>query len=116
MKTLKFLGHSDDIFQYGFGEKATGGDEAYAVDDVHAFLVTNGKGEGFYVCAIYAPKIIPCSCWVVGLAPLDENIPLPHWDIRYELGLHRRYTPVLIVSAPDDVVVARMELVESDRS
>jgi hypothetical protein len=105
VKLLKFSGHSDDIFQYGEGENAVGGDEAYAIDEVHAFLVRDTKGEGFYVCAMYAPESIPCSCWFVGIAPLDQDVPLPHWTIRYEAGLERRYTPVLVIHAPDDVVV-----------
>lgn len=106
MRLLKFLGHSDDIFQWGEDEKAVGGDEAYSVDNIHAFLVVDEKGEGFYVCATYAPKVLPCACWCIGIAPLGEDIPLPCWDIRYEAGLRGYYTPILVVSAPDDVTIA----------
>ncbi|URD53773.1 hypothetical protein [Chroococcidiopsis sp. CCNUC1] len=108
MKLLKFSGHSDDIFQCTFGETATSSDETYVIDGIHAFLVQADNGDGLYVCGIYAPKIITSACWVVGVAQLGEDIPLPSWKTSYENKVNG-YSPILVIQVPDDVVVKSVE-------
>ena len=107
MKLLKFSGRSDDSFQCIF-EEATSGDEAYLIDNIHAFLVRADNGAGLYVCGTYAPKVIAVTCWVVGVAQLDEDVPIPCWTIRYENST-TGYSPVLVIEAPNDVEVKPVE-------
>lgn len=109
MKLLKFLGHSDDIFQYGIGVKAIDGDETYSIGGVHAFLIKDEDGNGLYVCGTYAPQAISGACWMVGIAQLDENIPLPCWAIYYEDGLNG-YSPTLVLRVPDNTEITPIQL------
>lgn len=53
----------------------------------------------------YAPG--PCAGWVIGVAPADfwrEQHPVPVWPITIQRS-DRDYSPVLMIEAPDDVIV-----------
>jgi hypothetical protein len=102
VKRLEFEGHSDDTF----GEYVTFGDDydCCASGAMIVFRVKAGD-EGLHVCGQYSGKQWPDSmpgCWVVGVQPLDEDVALPKWPMRFEDG-GSGYSPKLVIDAPDDV-------------
>ena len=42
---------------------------------------------------------IRSGCWCIGVTPIDEDIPLPSWPMRWSAT---GYTTVLEIDAPDD--------------
>ena len=104
MPELKFEGHSDDTFgEYGW----TSDDyDCCASGAMIVFRVTAGE-EGLHVCGQYSGKQWPREmpgCWVVGVQPLDEDVPLPKWPMRFESG-DSGYSPRLVIDAPEGVSV-----------
>ncbi|WP_454917347.1 hypothetical protein [Xanthobacter sediminis] len=105
MRTLKFYGSSDDLFEIdgtGRGEP----DEIGCFQGIPAVKVAN-EHTGLIVVAVYAahdsmPPGMP-GCWTIGLCPIDEDIPLPHWDMRWSA---KGYSTLLEVDVPDDVIVS----------
>ena len=101
MRTLKFSGSSDDVFQY---EEDRGGDEAYAYgDDIAAYKVSTDHG-GLIVVGAYSPKAAGNGCWAVGVLPLEEDIQIPAWPLRIGMA-ENGYSALLTIEAPDDVRV-----------
>lgn len=103
MKSLRFSGHSDDVFHYEEGNTGRG-EETSLVGKVQAFKIINSKGDGLYVVGLYAPSPLPGACWVVGIAQLEDEIPLPSWKIEYKTAANF-YSPELVVYAPTDAEV-----------
>lgn len=106
MKTLNFWGSSDDLFVVSCGE---GGNEISPPDDdrpaVYRVQDSAEKGSGMYVVGIYAPCNVS-PCWSVGVCQLDEDVPLPDWELRIDAN---RYTTRLEMVVPDSVVVYPVE-------
>lgn len=97
MKTIKFSGHSDDVLVVEGMSEA--GDEYY--------LPTNGPivldlvhecSDGILPMKLTAGYITP-GMWMIGLAPFDEDIPMPHWRTRWSFD---GYTAVLEIDVPSD--------------
>lgn len=97
MKTLRFYGYSDDNFAVE-GDGLT--DEISCYDSAATWAVTCGN-EGLIVFGMYAPGS-RAPTWVVGIAPLDEDEPLPDWPMRW---LFSGYSAVLEIDAPSAVSV-----------
>jgi hypothetical protein len=95
MKTLKFMGHSDDTF----GEYGT------TMDDID----NCGSGEPIQ-CVIEAGSTAlvvtgqydrnGTGTWDIGISLQDEDLSYPDWDMRISF---EEYTTVLEIDVPDDV-------------
>ena len=107
MKTLKFYGASDDLFEMD-GELQ---EEIGCFRHGAAYHLKASDGE-MIVYGLYAPKETKGASWVVGVSLVDEGIPLPPWPMRYETGPAngypdpQPYSPMLIIETPDDVSVS----------
>jgi hypothetical protein len=101
MKTLRFEGHSDDTFgEYGVYDE----DHDNCADGEPITFRVSAGIEGLYVIGQYAGKAWPGGVWMIGVAQLDEDVPLPTWSMRFETS-GSQYSPVLVIEAPDSVVV-----------
>jgi hypothetical protein len=80
MKGLTFYGYSDDNFAYDLDGE--GCDEIGCYDSPAVWEVKTPSGEGLLVVGHYAPLDV-AGCWSVGLSQLDEDVPLPNWDISF---------------------------------
>ena len=104
MPVLKFEGYSDDTF--GEYEHTKDDYDCCANGSMIVFRV-EADSEGLHVCGQYSgpkwPKECP-GCWIVGVQPLDEDVSLPSWPMRFENG-DSGYSPRLVIDAPDGVTV-----------
>lgn len=95
MKTLRFVGHSDDRFC----EETTGVDyDNCANGDPIDFLVST-KLNAVIVSGHYDYR----ACWAIGIRLAREGAELPLWPMRFEP--EHDYSHALVIEAPDDVVV-----------
>ena len=101
MRTLAFFGHSDDTACWTWlvdGEEE-GGDshDDSASHTVRAWRVEAGPDRVDVVMS-YAPG--PGAVWSVGLAPADEDVPIPQWaqSPKFET---RGYSVWMILEVPD---------------
>jgi len=101
MRILKFYGVSDDLFEI----EGTVGDEPDERNSGTVELIDE-NGDGLRVYCDYA--VTNNACWVVGIAPLDEDIPLPEWPMSFKLG-GRGYSTELTMEVPDSVIVTNVE-------
>lgn len=107
MRTVKFYGESDDLFEID-GAKRGEPDEI----SPGAVKVANDHG-GLIVVADYARGTTPGASWVLGISLIDEDVPLPGWPMRW--STHKNgYSPLLEIDVPDDVRIS-LALSESDR-
>ena len=96
-------GYSDDIVDIE-------SDNPELVDEFGAYekpgwiKIFRADNEGLMVFAQYAPEGTPDGTWVIGVTLLCEDNPLPNWPIAYKTG-ENGYSPVLVIDAPDDVVL-----------
>lgn len=96
MKTLKFMGYSDDTFgEYG----VTNEDHDDCGNGTSMTFEVKAEGKTMYVTGKYSPN--GSGCWLVGAEPADED-NLPDWTMRMYF---KGYTAVLEVDVPDDVTV-----------
>ena len=112
-KKLSFEGHSDDTFGY-YGDISDDHDNCANGRPIVFKVLAKGEIEpglfapvGLYVVGKYAGNDLPDSmpgCWMVGVVPLGEDIPLPKWPMRFTDG-ESGYSPALVIDAPDDVTV-----------
>lgn len=106
MKTLKFYGASDDLFECDGDiteeqdDCAAGRVMAYRLHSAHAV-----NGGAMIVTAQYSAKPVDFGCWAIGVTLDNEDVPLPPWPMRWETA-ERAYSPMLVIEAPDDVDVA----------
>ena len=107
MPKLIFEGHSDDTF----------GEYNHTKDDYDCcgsgamivFSVTD-ESEGLNVVGQYANASWPdeCpACWMIGVQPIEEDVPIPNWPMRFETAKNG-YSPRLVIDAPSGVVVRCM--------
>lgn len=105
MRELTFYGSSDDLF-YCDG---TTGDEPDEIGCYNRPAVVKIESSEGSVCVVgmYAPSKA-ASCWQVGLMPVDENIPIPQWPVKFtlnEISSGEGYSAKMHISVPDDAVV-----------
>ena len=103
MRTIKFQGHSDDVFEIHGTVPSRG--EPHQSDCYERFAsVKIVYGEfGVWVHGRYAPADTAAT-WMIGIAPLDEDIPLPGWAMRWGTA-ENGYSPILEIDIPDDAFV-----------
>lgn len=94
MKTLKFMGHSDDTFgEYG----TTMDDVDNAGSGTPIQCVIEADGTALIVTGQYDRN--GTGTWDIGISLQDEALSLPDWDMRISF---EGYTTVLEIDVPDD--------------
>ena len=99
MEKLTVYGASDDLIEF---EGIKGCDEFMAYGDIGImgeFIVT-GDGDQLRIIAIYD------GCWSFAIAPVDEDIPLPSWPVKYSLN-DRGYSTFMEIEVPDNSTLFR---------
>jgi hypothetical protein len=105
-RNLKFYGASDDLFEVE-GTTGTEPNEIGCYGRIPAVKVCNDHG-GMIVVAIYDADSLPPDmpeCWTIGICPLDEDVPLPGWPMKWSA---QGYSTVLEMEVPDDVRVTEI--------
>lgn len=102
MRTLKFYGASDDLFEI----EGTTKDEP---DEIGCFnspvtVWVGNEDEGIFITGMYAPNN-SSSCWMIGISQMDEDMPLPDWEMSWGIG-GRGYSVELTIEVPEGVVVS----------
>jgi hypothetical protein len=99
MQTAIFYGASDDLIEI---DGVKGGDE------FGAWFNSEELMQGCFVLGgvmkIYA---IYDGCWHFSIGPVDEDIEMPDWPIRYKLH-ERGYSVQLEIDVPDNVAVFKL--------
>ena len=54
-------------------------------------------------------------CWMIGVMPTDEDVPIPSWPMRFGLS-ERGYSAQLEVDAPDNTTVKVIGIDQDDAS
>lgn len=103
MRTLKFYGCSDDLFEIE-GTKAGEPDEIGCFEKPAAVNVVYGEA-GVRVWAVYARG--ETGTWMIGIEPLDEDIPVPDWPIRMGLS-DGGYSTEIAMDVPDGATVSQV--------
>lgn len=91
-KQLRFYGGSDDMFELE-------GDISEEIDCPSApgiYHLKSAEGE-MLVVAHYLRN----GCWSIGIAQVDEEIPVPKWPVSYSLA--HTYSVMLTIEVPDDI-------------
>lgn len=97
-RDVTFYGSSDDNFE------CDGGKDADEIGSGCATFVIEAYGQqGLQVTGLYASEgHIENAVWSVGIAPLDDDVPLPDWPMKFSAD---GYTTRLTITIPDDAVV-----------
>lgn len=98
-KQLNFHGASDDIFTV----EGAICEEIYARHETATFHLKSIDGE-MLVVAHYCKN----GCWSVGIAPVDEEVPIPAWSTSFALD-SGGYSAKLTIEAPADIHLATGE-------
>lgn len=96
MKRLIFYGASDDLLELD-GDMS---DEFEAYNG--AAVKLNSLCGEMLITAIYAPRCIRAPVWSIGIAPVDEDVPIPDWPITMGAS---GYSAILTIECPDDIQV-----------
>jgi len=96
MREFRFYGASDDLFEMEGHES-----EEIGCYETGAAYQLNSKDGELVIFAQYCPKPIKGATWVIGVTMPEEDDDIPDWPMRFETH-ERKYSPVLIVEAPDD--------------
>ena len=103
MTTITIYGESDDLVEIKIrGEYERKYFEVDAYDCGRTIFLTMPDGTGMRVYAEYSPTDLSGGVWMIGVAQLGEDKPIPDWPIRY-LTAGNGYSPVLGIEAPGDV-------------
>lgn len=105
MATITIYGASDDLVEVEIhGKYGQKGFEAYAYDRGRTIFLTMPDGAGMRVYAEYSPTDLGGGVWMIGVAQLGEDQPIPDWPMKYRMA-ENGYSPELIIQAPEDVEV-----------
>lgn len=99
MRILKFYGVSDDLFEI---EGTTGKEpDEINVGGDPVVVEIRAEGTGLLVMGHYCRN----GCWAIGIAPIDEDMPLPPWPLHWSA---KGYSAHLEIHAPDKAKVAEV--------
>ena len=93
---VTFEGYSDDTFGAYWRTGDVDHDDS-AAGTTRVMLVKAEGGE-LLVTGVYAPGSVAAT-WAVGIAPADEDAPIPDWPMAWEFS---GYTAKLILDLPED--------------
>ena len=104
---FRFYGSSDDNFCYDVwkGNSWRGEDEIGS--DTAAWIIEDFGQQGLQVVGIYAGASDAAhegSVWSVGIAQLDEDVPLPDWPIKFSVH-ELAYSVALEIEIPDSAKI-----------
>ena len=107
-RTLTFYGASDDLFEIeghrkGEPDEIGSSPRAVVITDCGDGL-SGQENEGLQVIATYATDGFEGSVWSIGIAQLDEDIPLPDWPMKWT---YQGYSVHLTITTPGTAVVRR---------
>lgn len=106
MATITIYGVSDDLVEVeiidGDGRKRI---ELDAYDRGQSIYLRLMDGTGMRVYAEYSPTDLGGGVWMIGVAQLGEDQPIPDWPMKYRTA-ENGYSPVLVIEAPEDVTVS----------
>jgi len=105
MRTLKFYGASDDLFECEGTNTGIGEPDEINCYDEPCIIEIKTESEGLRIVGEYA--VADNACWMIGVAPLDEDQRIPSWPISYKNGTNG-YTAELTILTPDDAVVSKV--------
>ena len=98
MKTFKFEGYSDDTFgEYG----VTNDDVDNCAKNAPIQCDVISSDGQLSVVGHYWISPSPHGCWTIGIAPIDEDVKIPAWPVRFKLS-DEGYSPSMEIDAPDD--------------
>ncbi len=98
-KILRFSGSSDDNFEIEGALR----DEISKFDH-HGLQFKLSSSEGqLLVVGIYGESA-PGAVWTVGIAPVEEDVPIPEWPVKVRLA-ENGYSTELEIEVPDDTFV-----------
>lgn len=101
MKTLKFYGASDDLFEMDGDES-----EEWGCYNRLASVLVEHDGERLLVVGLYdGPGDVSDGCWAIGVQLFREGDSVPPWPVRLETH-NRKYSPVLVLEVPDGATVS----------
>jgi hypothetical protein len=95
-KQLTFIGHSDDIFSVSIDGKPV--EEIDCFDRQARYKVSAGENQLYVVGEYVAPGV-----WMIGVAPVNDGIPIPSWNIQSING--HDYSPTLRIECQDNVKI-----------
>lgn len=105
MVTVTICGASDDRVEVEIlGEDGRIDFEADAFDRGRSIFLRLADGTGMRVYAEYSPTDLGGGVWMIGVAQLGENQPIPDWSMKYRTA-ENGYSPELIIEAPEGVEV-----------
>jgi len=96
-KELRVYGASDDLIEFAGAHR-----EEYNAES-GVFDVLGEKSDGVRVHV----ECTGAGTWSVGVSQIDEDFPLPDWNIRVRQGTTAEayYSAVLVMDVPDNVRV-----------
>jgi hypothetical protein len=115
MKLLRFYGSSDDTFGYELGTTGTGDDHDDCATGKLMMFRVQSVDDGLIVVGRYSAKPGNAGTWMVGISQLAEDMSLPEWPMRWEVA-DLGYSVMLVIEAPDDVVITDLWLEDADAS
>lgn len=105
MATVTICGASDDRVEVEIlGEDGRSDFEADAFDRGRSIFLRLADGTGMRVYAEYSPTDLGGGVWMIGVAQLGEDQPIPDWPMKYRTA-ENGYSPELIIEVPEDVEV-----------
>lgn len=106
MATITIYGASDDLVEVEIhGKYGQEGFELDAYDRGKTICLTIPDGTGMRVYAEYSPTDLGGGVWMIGVAQLGEDQPIPDWPMKYRTAKNG-YSPMLIIEAPEDIAVS----------
>lgn len=104
--TITIYGASDDLVEIEIrGEYERKCFEADAYDRGRTVFLTVSDGTGMRVYAEYSPTDLGGGVWMIGVAQLGEDQPIPDWPMKFRTA-ENGYSPELVIKVPEDVTVS----------
>ena len=97
MKTLAFVGSSDDTFGE-YGVTMDDCDNCGSMEPIQCMIVAGE--EKLLVIGQYAKTHLD-ACWVIGVSMAEEGTIIPDWPVRLK-NSGCPYSPILEIDVPDD--------------
>ena len=106
MATVTICGASDDRVEVEIlGKDGRNDFEADAFDRGRSIFLTIPDETGMRVYAEYSPTDLGGGVWMIGIAQLGENQPIPDWPMKYRTA-ENGYSPALVIETPESVTVS----------
>lgn len=109
---LTFYGYNDDNFAYDRNGKGCDEIDCYVEPAIFKVVDRDNPESGLFVVGQYSIGEGTPGCWVVGVMPLGEDVPLPeNWKLT--LGA-KNYTATLTIESERELDVLAYRAIEDD--